>query len=147
MTTSSVTQGMLSLSHMKFRKSTESAWRRCALCVAAMSDAVVRAELEGLPIPSELLEGLEQSQRQLDRASYGLGRRGHPARGDVHVARREIMYHTGSLFEDAEHQANHHLQHVNRAWERSRAGLRDRWLIPRYGLLFRAHPARVHHRG
>eukprot|EP00435_Cladocopium_sp_Y103_P069703 s21_g33.t2 len=101
LTTSSVTQGLMTLSHIKFRQSTEDAWRGSMKGVAAVVDDLVAAELSGSQrISEDLLEHLKETQKRLDK--------------EIFKARSEIMYHTGSQFVEAEQQLNHHLAHVNR---------------------------------
>ncbi|CAL1170837.1 unnamed protein product [Cladocopium goreaui] len=102
LTTSSVTQGLMTLSHIKFRQSTEDAWRGSMKGVASVVDDLVAAELSGSGsrISEDVLEHLKETQKRLDR--------------EIFKARSEIMYHTGSQFVESEQQLNHHLAHVNR---------------------------------
>ncbi|CAK9025163.1 unnamed protein product [Durusdinium trenchii] len=100
LTTSSVTQGLMSTSHMKFREATEESWKKSMKGLAGVVDDVVKAELSGRAISMDLLEHLKEGQKHLDR--------------DIFRARAEIMYQSGSQFEEKEHQPVHHLQHVNR---------------------------------
>lgn len=106
LTTSSVTQGLMTLSHIKFRESTEDAWRSSMKGVSAVvDDLVALGELSGRTsgpgrISEDLLEHLKETQKRLD--------------SEIFKARSEIMYHTGSQFVESEQQLNHHLAHVNR---------------------------------
>jgi len=102
LTTSSVTQGLMSSAHIQFRKSTEESWKKSMKGVAAVVDDLVAVELNGgkQRVSVDLLEHLQETQKKLDY--------------DIYSSRAEIMYANGSKFEAAEQQQNHHLAHVNR---------------------------------